>query len=196
MITGARLSHLIAIAFRLHNIGLIKDAPDWVTTGYERFTVEAKAENPTTATEEQLLEMLQGLLRDRFELKFHREIRDVPGFAMATVKNGPKLQEASGDETTLSFGDTLKPIPGAPISLIARKVSMAGFANLLSQIGPGPIMDKTNLQGAYDFKLSWDETNGPSIFTAMQEQLGLKLQSQKVPVSFFVVEAAERPSDN
>jgi uncharacterized protein (TIGR03435 family) len=197
VITDGRLSHLVAIAYRVRSIGLMKGAPDWVIAGSERFTIEAKAEDPTKATEEQLLQMLQTLLVDRFKLKFHRENRDVPGFALVVAKNGPKLQESKSDEVATSFGPTLKPAdPSGPISLTARKYSIPGLANLLSQIGPGPVADQTGLTGVYDFKLSWDETAGPSLVTALQEQLGLRLESQKVPVSFFVFESAQRPSGN
>ena len=76
---------------------------------------------------------------------------------------------------------------------------MATLASLLSVAGSevrAPVIDKTSLTGIYDFKLSWDETAGPSIFTALQEQLGLRLEPQKVPVSFFVIESAQRPTAN
>jgi len=196
VITDGRLSHLIYIAHELHSIGLIKGAPDWVIGGVERFNIQAKAEDPTKATEQQLLQMLQALLVDRFKLKFHREDREMSGFAMVIAKNGPRLQDAEGDEVTTSFGASLKPTPGEPVSLTARKYSMPELANLLSRIGPGPVIDKTGLAGAYDFKLSWDETSGPSLFTALPQQLGLRLEPQKVPVSFFVIESAQRPKEN
>jgi uncharacterized protein (TIGR03435 family) len=69
---------------------------------------------------------------------------------------------------------------------------MQGLANLLSNVGPGPVVDKTGLTGEYDFKLSWDETNGPALTTAIQE-LGLKLEAEKVPIQMFVVDSAEKP---
>jgi uncharacterized protein (TIGR03435 family) len=196
VIADGRLSHLILIAYDLHSIGLIKNAPDWAMAGSERFTIQAEADDPTKATEEQLRGMLQTLLVDRFKLKFHREDKDMPGFAMVVAKNGPKLQEAKGDEVRMSFGASSKPIQAEPTSFTARKYSMPMLANLLSQIGPGPVIDKTGLQGPYDFKLSWDESAGPSLFTALQEQLGLRLESQKVPVSQFVIESAQKPTEN
>jgi uncharacterized protein (TIGR03435 family) len=196
VITDGRLSHMISIAYGLRSIGLIKGAPDWVIAGTERFNLEAKVEDPTKVTEQQLLGMLQALLVDRFKLKFHRENVDMPGFAMVVAKNGPKLREAKGDEVETSFGASLKPAPGAPINLTTRKYTMQMLADLLSQIGPGPVKDQTGLTGVYDFKLSWDEANGPSLFTALQEQLGLRLEPQKVPVSNFVFESAERPKEN
>lgn len=70
---------------------------------------------------------------------------------------------------------------------------MSVLANVLSNIGPGPVVDQTGLRGEYDFTLSWDETNGPVLTTALQEQLGLKLEPQKVPVPQFVIDSAEKP---
>lgn len=73
---------------------------------------------------------------------------------------------------------------------------MPQLAALLSQIRPGPMIDKTGLTGAYDFDLTWHESSGPSLFTALQEQLGLKLEPQKVPVSFFLFDSAQMPGEN
>jgi uncharacterized protein (TIGR03435 family) len=74
---------------------------------------------------------------------------------------------------------------------------MEMLANLLSgRGGKGPVVDKTGLQGAYDFTLSWDENAGPDLATALQEQLGLRLESQKVPVSYFVIDSAQKPTGN
>jgi uncharacterized protein (TIGR03435 family) len=186
------------IAFELPSIQLIKGGPDWIVSGTERFNIEAKAEDPTKATQEQLFQMLQTLLAERFNLKFHREMRDMPGFALVTAKKGPKLQEAKGDEVVTLFGGSLKvkPMPGEPISLTARKYSMARLATLLSAINQSPVVDETGLPGDYDFTLSWDEAAGPSLSTALQEQLGLRFESQKVPVSFFVIDSAQKPSRN
>ena len=195
--TDARLSHLIGRAYDLRSMQLIKGGPDWVTTGDTRFNIEAEADDPTKATEAQLLQMLQALLEDRFKLKFHRETVDKPGFAMVVARNGPKLQAAKGDEITTSFGaGRVKPVPGQPTALTARKYTMPMLANMLSQIGPGPVSDQTGLNGAYDFQLTWDETAGPSLFTALREQLGLRLESRKVPVSLFVIDSAEKPIGN
>jgi uncharacterized protein (TIGR03435 family) len=73
---------------------------------------------------------------------------------------------------------------------------MPMLAELLSSIGPGPVKDQTGLTGLYDFKLSWDEAAGPSVFTAVQEQLGLRLEAAKVPVSYFMFESAQKPAEN
>ena len=74
---------------------------------------------------------------------------------------------------------------------------MGMLATLLTQVRPdNPVIDKTGLTGEYDFTLSWDDMNGPALSTALQEQLGLRLQPQKVPVSLFVIDSAERPTEN
>lgn len=98
MISDGRLSHLINIAFDLRPDQLIKGGPDWGMFGDDRFNIEAKAEDPAKATREEVLQMLQALLAERFQLKFHRETVDRPGFAMVVAKNGPKLREAKGED--------------------------------------------------------------------------------------------------
>jgi len=197
VITDGRLGHIINIAWDLRSMNLIKGGPNWAVAGYnDRFSIEAKADNPMKYTEAELREMLQALLVDRFKLAFHRETATRAGFSMVVGKKGPILREAKGDEVTTSFGAQLKPFPGQPINLTVRKFSMARLANLLSQIGSGPVVDNTGLAGEYDFSLSWDETNGPTLSTAVQEQLGLKFEPAKVPISMFVIDSAERPSEN
>jgi uncharacterized protein (TIGR03435 family) len=195
VITDARLSHLIGIAFKVSSVAYLKGGPDWLRAG-ERFTVDAKAADPTKATDEQLHQMLQGLLIERFHLKFHREIRDMPGYALVVAKNGPKLQAAKGEDVDATFGDGDKPTDGQPVCLTARKWPVSDLANLLTQMGKGPVVDKTGLTGEYDFRLCWNDTDGPSLFSALQEQLGLKFEAQKVPVSFFIVESAQKPTEN
>lgn len=198
VIHDARLSHLSGIAYSLASMGLLKSdkGPDWAAMGTERFDVEAKAEDPTKATEAQLLQMLQSLLVERFKLKFHREDKDMQGFALVVAKNGPKLEKAKDDEVEPRLSGSMKVREGEPITLNGRKCSMQMLTNLLSQRGEGPVVDKTGLTGAYNFKLWWDDSATPSLFTALTEQLGLRLEPQKVPVSFFVIESAQRPSAN
>ena len=195
VVTDARLSHLIGIAFGVSSVAYLQGGPDWLRAG-ERFTVDAKADDPAKVTAEQLHQMLQGLLIERFHLRFHRETREMPGYALLVAKNGPKLQAAKGEDVDATFGDGGKPTDGQPVCLTARKWPVSDLANLLTQMGKGPVLDKTGLTGEYDFKLCWNDTDGPSLFSALQEQLGLKFEAQKVPVSFFVVESAQKPTEN
>jgi uncharacterized protein (TIGR03435 family) len=196
-LTSGRLGHFINIAFGLQSMLRVKGGPDWVKSGDDRFDIEAKAEDPTKATEAQLLRMLQDLLVERFQLKFHWETKEMPGYALVVGKNGPKRLEVSkAQDADASFGRDLKPTRDRPIAVTARKYSMAMLANLLSNIGPGPVVDKTGIEGEFDFTLSWDDTNGPSLFSALQDQLGLRFEAQKVPVSLFVIDSAQKPTDN
>lgn len=100
MITDARLSHLIGIAY---GVSMIKSGPDWIQRGDLRFNVEAKAENPIKTTEQQLLTMLQNMLVERFRMKFHTGTSETTGFALLPGKNGHKLQVSKSDETKLAF---------------------------------------------------------------------------------------------
>lgn len=194
VIANGRLSHLIYIAYDLPSVASIKGAPDWIMSGSDRYTVEAKAEDPSKTTDAQLQKMLQSLLVERFKLKFHWETTERPGFRLVVGKNGPKLQSTKGDESVATFGASRKCCAqGVPIDMTVRGYSMSVLANVLSNIGPGPVVDQTGLRGEYDFTLSWDETNGPVLTTALQEQLGLKLEPQKVPVPQFVIDSAEKP---
>jgi uncharacterized protein (TIGR03435 family) len=196
VITDGRLSHMLGIAFRIGSMLYIKGGPEWLMSGDSRYTVDAKAEDPTKATEEQLLQMLQALLIERFNLKFHREIKDMPGYTLVVAKNGPKLQASKGEDSGFSWGAEGKPNPAGPACLTAQKWTPSMLAGLLTQMGKGPAIDKTGLTGEYDFKLCWNEMEGPSLFSALQEQLGLKFEAQKVPVSFFIVDSAQKPTEN
>jgi uncharacterized protein (TIGR03435 family) len=193
VIADARLSHLASIAWSIGSMRLIRSAPDWIARGDERFNVEAKAENPAKTTQQQLLAMLQALLVERFEMKFHRETVDTAGFVLTIGKSGPKLPSSKSSDTLMSIG---RPIPGEPSVLRARRFSMADLAGFLSTGGYEPVVDHTGLAGVYDFSLSWDDDNGPKMETALQEQLGLRMTAEKVPASYFVIDSAKRPSQN
>ncbi len=196
VINDARLSHLLGIAFGFRSLEFLKGGPDWAKSGDTRFNIEAKAEDPN-ATERQLLQMLQKLLIERFSLQYHRETVSAAGFALVVAKNGPKLTKAKGgEEAAIRFSPSFKPIEGEPTVATARNYSTAMLAETITQIQPRPVNDETGLPGTYDFKLTWDETAGPSIVTALQEQLGLRLESRKVPVSVFVIDSAQKPTEN
>jgi len=198
VISDARLSHLVSIAWGMQTMELIKSGPDWIARGDERFNIEAKAEDSSKATEKQLLGMLQALLIERFQMKFHREPTERPGFALRIAKSGPKLHDSSRPDPDFSFGPGQgKPAPGQPTTFIAHRMSIAKLVDFLSTFGGhGPGIDQTGLQGVYDFTLHWDEDAGPTLDVALREQLGLRLEAQKVPVSYFVIDSAQRPSAN
>jgi uncharacterized protein (TIGR03435 family) len=187
VISDARLSHLLMIAFGFRWIEPLVGGPDWARNGGFRYNVEAKLADPSSATEEQLLELLQKLLIDRFFVKYHREPGDLPGFAIVAADGGPKLQQSRAVQPYAIFNQS------APATLNAQKYSVAMLAALFWKIRNRPFEDETGLTGAYDFKLTWNETDGPSLYPAIQEQLGLRLVAKRVPVSMFVLESAEKP---
>jgi uncharacterized protein (TIGR03435 family) len=197
VITDARLSHLVSIAWKMGSMNLIEDGPLWSEPD-ERFNVEAKAENTAQATEQQLLTMLQGVIVERFQMKFHRETREIRGFSVVVAKNGPKLHDSRSEDESLSFADgSIKPRPGQPVSLRAHRYSIPILVNFLTTFGGhGSGVDKTGLGGVYDFTLAWDEENGPTIEAALREQLGLRMEMGKVSASYFVIDSAQRPSPN
>jgi uncharacterized protein (TIGR03435 family) len=177
---------------------MVTGGPSWV--GSTPFDIEGKAEDPA-ATGPQMLNMLQTLLVDRFKIKFHRETRDVPGLALVVGKDGSKLVEAKAEEQP-NF--SMAPVKG-------QKVPIGTITNFLSLRLGRIVVDKTGLRGLYNFTLDWkpDETElapngvaagappseqaGPSLTTALQEQLGLRLETQKIPMELIVIDSAEMP---
>jgi uncharacterized protein (TIGR03435 family) len=199
VITDARLSHLIGIAYGV-NMQSLDTGEDWIQRGTLRFDVQAKAENPASATQQQLLIMLQNLLVERFQLKFHQVTKDEPGFALVVAKNGPKLQTSTSDDEKLAFlGPNGQEIPkpvSAAIRVKAQKCSMSALKDLLAFAGNiGPGVDRTELAGVYDFTLSWNEEDGPSLAAALRDQLGLQVRPEKVPVTRFLLDSANKPTE-
>jgi bla regulator protein blaR1 len=169
--------------------------------------------------------LLQTLLKDRFKLALHRETKEFPMFALVVAKNGPKLHEAKPDDTYpdgikdlegRGHGHVMRMVRG---ELIGQGIPISDLIEMLGGLRFGLIVvDKTGLTGKYDFTLRWtpderapskkigsepmpgnappSDSSGPSIFTAIQEQLGLKLERQKGPVEILVIDHVERPSEN
>lgn len=147
--------------------------------------------------------MLQNLLSDRFKLVLHDKPRNDSGYALVVARTGSRLHEANPDES-----ETISGIPrkitsssiGSPvdrtITITAHHYSMSKFSGILSRLGPGPVLDMTNLNATYDFNLTWNDGLGPSLFTALKEQLGLQLESRKVEVKTIVIDHAEKSLEN
>ncbi|HEV1287836.1 MAG TPA: TIGR03435 family protein [Bryobacteraceae bacterium] len=192
--TNVTLKNCIQRAFSLRPYQ-ISGGPGWLAD--DRFDVIAKAAGP--ADKAQVMRMLQTLLADRFKLKFHIETKEMPVYSLVVAKNGLKIKEANDDgKGTQIDGD-----PQHPLS--ARNISMAGFAGTLSRLQEldRPVIDATGLKGVFNFTLDYSpgdaapsDNAGPSIFTALTEQLGLKLEAGKGPVDILVIDHVERPSDN
>jgi len=173
----------------------ISGGPGWITTA--GFDIEARAgAGGGEPPREQVLQMIQALLADRFHLALHRENRQLPIYALVVGKTGPKLQAADS-----SVGGT-KTMLG---QLIVKKMSMTSLAEILAFDLERPVRDETGLKGDFAFTLEWTRGLGesdagpssrPSLFTAVQEQLGLKLESTKGPIEVLVIDHVEKPSEN
>jgi len=166
----------------------ILGGPDWLDQ--DQFDIQAKAE--VSAGDEALMKMLQTLLADRFKLAVHRENKTIQAYALEIAKKGPKMEKSEPGESRTSNG----------LGLIeARSTTMAGLAQRLGRQLDRPVVDRTGLQGGFNFKLEWtpegaQPVDGPTIFVAIQQQLGLKLDPQKAPVEVLVIDHAEKPTEN
>jgi uncharacterized protein (TIGR03435 family) len=176
----------------------------------ERYDIAARAEHAVGRDE--MLLMLQALLRDRFKLVVRRETREVPVWALTVRKGGPKLRPSDPAESDDGAPRTPARAGGSEQSgghIVFQNESMPDLAWALSRtmaVGARVVVDETGLRGRYDFELIFERERapagadvretGPSIFSALEEQLGLKLESKKAPVEFLIVEHVERPSEN
>ena len=168
--------------------------PDWITT--TKFDIMAKM--PEGSTKEDAPKMLQSLLEERFKLTMHRTSAEHPVLALVVGKNGPKLKTSAADTKFSMFVNG-----GTPIRITATHVPIT---RLVSQIGyytGRPVFDKTGLTETYDFELDFategldaPNSSGSSIFTAVQEQLGLKFEPATAPFDTVVIDHAEKPSEN
>ena len=170
-------------------------APEWMKSMQYLYNIDARTD--PKATPDEVQSMTRSLLEDRFKLKAHREQREMSYLALVVGKNGPKIaavSEVPVDFKRRNFAgnfDTILPMPT--------------LAYLLSRFETErPILDMTGLTGSYRIQLKWawaprgaQTPDGPSLFSALEEQLGLKLESRKGPIDVLVVDSAEKtPTEN
>jgi uncharacterized protein (TIGR03435 family) len=170
--------------------------PDWAGTA--RFDFVAKADGNPSITG--MRTMLQSLLVDRFKLAFHDETREVSVYALTRSRNDGPL----GPQLTVSDTNCSAPADGRPRrcefnvrfgNVHGHGMPMELLATTLAGSTGRVVVDRTGLTGAVDFDLTWGtDANGPSLFTAAQEQLGLKLEPTKAPVNVLVIDRAEKPT--
>ena len=189
-INSATLTLLISVAFGLNDTDLI-GGPSWRDS--DRYDVVAKAEDGVALTFEVLQPRLQRLLAERFKLVTHREPRRVPGYALVVARDGPTLKPA--DATASPMAAIL------PGGVRAPSAPMGSLAAILTRVVGRPVVDETGLLGNYRVELDFAidtvaSTDRPSVFTALQEQVGLRLDSKQVQVEKLIIDAAERPSEN
>lgn len=161
--------------------------PEWLKDGGRNYDIEAKA--PPETPPEQIRLMLQTLLAERFHMRTHRESRTVAVYDLVIAKKGLKLQKASVDAQT---GFTSEGGPSG-VRMTSPRATMARFANWLSGSVDRPVIDRTELIGAFAIKLEWArEGDGPSVFSALEEQLGLALRASRAQIDILVVDHAEK----
>lgn len=170
---------------------LIAGGPDWLDS--DRFEIVAKSEQPDDGDAE-LMQMLRTLMAERFKLAVHRETRTMPALSLEVAKNGPKLEKTGDGAAATRNGRGL---------IDARVITMGRFAEVLSRQMDLPVVDTTGLKGAFNLKLEWAPESArdamdsrPSLFTALQQQLGLRLRSRKMPIEILVIDHAEKPLEN
>ena len=202
------LAALVTFAYNIHPEQII-GAPKWMTdTAYD---IQGQPEGDGQPSDTQWRTMLKKLLAERFQFAFHRETKELPAYVLTALPAGHKLNKSGGDPNGLPgmFFRGLGTLP-------AVNANMSDFANLLQAVVlDRPVVDKTGITGRYDFTIRWtpDETQfsgrggqappppagqdpPPGLFTAIQEQLGLKLESTRAPIEVFVIDKVEPPSAN
>lgn len=211
--TNQTARNLIRNAFNLQPYQMI-GGPDWMDS--DRFDIVAKAADADLdakgmlAAPQQYMLRLQSLLEDRFQMATHWETRELPVYALVVVADnrlGPALKVHAGDCDRARLGGTPPTSKcGTRTNITPTGAQMTGvgipmqtFARNLAAATGRNVIDRTGLAGGYDFELTFipdqtADTPGPSLFTAIQEQLGLKLDSQRAPIEVLVIDRLERPT--
>jgi uncharacterized protein (TIGR03435 family) len=192
---------LILDSFRVMDFRL-SGAPTWIAT--ERFDIEAKPDPMTRQPD--IRPMIRSLLEQRFQLRTHREARELPVFILDAAKSGPKVPEAAEGEAQsggLRPGASRTSVGPKGGEISGNAIPIAKFIEMLMPQVGRPVLDRTGLVRKYDISLKFfpDSTTpgveaGPSIFTALQEQMGLRLEASREIIEMLVIDHVERPSEN
>jgi bla regulator protein blaR1 len=217
--TAVTVAYLLRIAYRIQPYQLM-GAPAWIST--RRYDIAAKADDSPAPSQQALL---RALLQDRFQLAVHNETREMPVFALLLARSdgklGPQLKQSAFDCAAYMAGPHGPPEPGrtpncatriGPGALSGKAIAMTQLAGSLAPFVNRFTVDKTGLTGRFDVELTWTPEQTPpiagagssdaasepgaSIFTALQQQLGLKLVSEKGMVDVLVVDHLAEPSEN
>ena len=202
------LVDLMMFAYGVHSLQIVDD-PEWLRT--KKFDVVVQPSLPGRPSSAQMRSIIQQFLADRFKLAFHHAQRELPVYRIVMAKGGPKLTPTTKEErgtntAAIGFGEGQMTVSNATLSEFASL--MQRYVRL-----DRPIVDHTGIAGKYNFKLSWTtdfsqfdgrppwpprtgESDPPTLYTAIQEQLGLKLEAAKEPADVLVIDHVERPSEN
>jgi bla regulator protein blaR1 len=206
---GTTMNDLVAFAYGMQPKQLI-NAPDWFDK--DKFDITGQPDAEGVPNPEQMKTMLRKLLVSRFQLTFHKDTRVLSVYEIVVGKDGQKLTPTAmqGNLPGLFFRSI------NPADLMVRNATLADFAGLMqSAVLDKPVVDHTGISGRYDFELKWTPDQGqfetfggikapatenadapPDLFTAIQQQLGLKINSTKGPTEVMVIDKVEKPSPN
>ena len=207
------LLYVVKFAFGIYEDYRIVGAPKWLdSTTYD---ISAKIDAPTMDALKKLPkeqqnrargQMLQDLLAERFQFAAHRETKELPVYFLVVGKNGPKLPEAKPDPNGPNNAFWSPRMKDGIVTTTAHNMTAEGLAHYLTGPMSHTVLDKTGLTGTYEFTLTFTPENAPEpapggvnapyLSTALQEQLGLKLEPGKGPVEIIVIDRIERPSGN
>jgi len=204
--TASTLYDLITLAYAIHARQVV-GGPSWMET--EKYDVTAEPDSEIRPAGQQLRLMVQKLLADRFRLAFHRDKKDMSAFTIILANTGIKIAASPNQTANAGVG-----FQGAG-SMIVKSATIADFANFMQRyVLDRPVVDETHLTTKYDFNLKWaaNETqfqgralasepaqgtaDASDLFTAIQEQLGLKMESSKGPVDVLVIDSVQKPTEN
>ncbi len=226
--TNATVRMLLAIAFRPMQDYQILGGPSWLTS--EHFDIDARAEGPLTQDEAALA--VKAMLVDRFQMKTHLEIREMPSYILTVAKDGvkmkavdppPRVSDSPPTQPSVPRGMPTRAIFLGPGNIQAPAIQISQLVNFLSTMACRAVIDKTELKDYYDVSLRFmpescpgemrifgvipvapitqdgnagDASRLPSVFTALQEQLGLRLESARGPIEVLVIDSVSKPSEN
>jgi uncharacterized protein (TIGR03435 family) len=214
-IRGWSLKELILFAWGsgtgLHPSLISSGGPSWFD--HDRYDIVAKPEGPRIPSQDERKQMVKALLVERFHLEFHNEPKDTAVYALVVGENDPRMKERKPDDGGSPFSLLLD-----GLHLPGKYASMAQLADILQSPIPRtdperenrPVIDRTGLTGRFDFDLTWapdpplsggrggatDLASVPDLFTAVQEQLGLKLEPRKASMEVLIIDHIERPTEN
>ncbi len=198
-----KVQQLIQSAYRVQQYQ-VNGGPSWVRSdGYDIVAKFDQPENAPKLSNEMSLAQtnsrLRNLLVERFSLKMHEETKELPIYSITLGKNGHKLKSVdpgSGEGMSVNQNNSSG-------TMRCNRVTLKSFGDSLGNILGRPVVNETGLDGTFDFDLTWSadlnstaDQGSPSIFTVLQEQLGLKLESKKGPVRVYVIEQVEWPTEN
>lgn len=173
----------------------IVGAPGWLAT--ERYDVVASVPGGAVLTDQTRQAYMERMLTDRWRLRYHRETRDIPVYSLVTANEGSKMVTHTGPG---EYGMKVERA-GPRVILRSTRGNMPRLVEILSGFSGRVVSNDTGLGGEYDFTLEWIQDanatdSGPSLFTALREQLGLRLVSAERPAPVIVIDQIERPSEN